>query len=84
MKGDPKEVVETEIAAAVLSGVRLGIDEAVYRRQEAWRSFPATLMGVDLYALKIELEKCIESGIAAGMRIVVEANKREQAAKGEP
>lgn len=62
------EVRDERVAAAVLQAVRLGIDDAVYRKQDKWRSFPATLMGVDLYALKIELEKSVESAMSICLR----------------
>lgn len=59
---------DERVAAAVLEAVRLGIDDAVYRKQDKWRSFPATLMGVDLYALKIELEKSVEHAMSICLR----------------
>jgi hypothetical protein len=59
---------DERVAAAVLEAVRLGIDDAVYRKQDKWRSFPATLIGVDLYALKIELEKSVEQAMSICLR----------------
>jgi hypothetical protein len=62
-------------AAAVHAAVRLGIDDAVYRKQDKWRSFPATCFGVDLYALKIELEKSVEQAMCICLRDAFAAAK---------
>ena len=45
--------------------IRLGIDDGIYRRQSEWRSFPATLFGVDLYALSVAVNKSVEQSLAA-------------------
>ena len=72
------EVLEIEVANAVWQAVKLGIDDAVYRKQDKWRSFPATLIGVDLYALKIELEKSMEIAFGVCLRDLVGKSKDVQ------
>lgn len=64
-----------EVAEAMFMAIRLGIDQAVYGRQSEWRTF--FLGRPNLYALKIELEKCIEQSVAVAMRRILENRTRE-------
>ena len=51
-------------AAEIMFAIRLGIDDGVFRRQDEWRSFPATFIGVDLHALSVAINKSVELSLA--------------------
>jgi len=51
-------------AADIMFAIRLGIDDGIYRRQSEWRSFPATLFGVDLHALSVAVNKSVEQSLS--------------------